>query len=203
MRPGLEWEPAPQVRAATVGYVAAAAPLLMLPVLGGGDTLDDATVSFLLAQALLERQELQEMEDAAKSREEVRLKKERKMARIVRQVAAGSPVAPDDLAAWQRWNTPDPEEEEEKDEEVTEEVLAQLLHMMTRRFLPHCCTWKPGHFSSSPLDLAVSCSVSATPEEHKKIGLSGRRLQGRCLVQQWIHAHASVYGVMEFTRFST
>ena len=46
--------PLPQ-GAVTVGYVAAPEPLLVPPVLGGGDTLDDATVSFLLAQSLLER----------------------------------------------------------------------------------------------------------------------------------------------------
>ena len=98
-------------------------PVLVLPVLGGVDTLDDATVSFLLAQSLLERQKLQEMEDEAKRREEMRLKRkkveeakalrellvqtERKMARIGRPVAAGSPVSADDLAAWQSWNAPD------------------------------------------------------------------------------------------------
>ena len=122
-RPGVLTEPEPQGGAVTVGYVTAPGPLLVPPVLGGGDTLDDATVSFLLAQALLERQELQEMEDAAKRREEQRLKRqtveeakalrellvqtERKMARIGRHVAAGSPVSADDLAAWQSWNAPD------------------------------------------------------------------------------------------------
>ena len=121
-RPGVLTELEPQGGAVTVGYVTAPGPLLVPPVLGGGDTLDDATVSFLLAQALLKRQELQEMEDAAKRREEQRLKRqtveeakalrellvqtERKMARI-RHVAAGSPVSADDLAAWQSWNAPD------------------------------------------------------------------------------------------------
>ena len=108
------------MRAATVGYVAAAGPLLVPPVLGGGDTLDDATVSFLLAQSLLERQELEEMVAAAKRREEVRLlrkeakavrevllQKERKMAMIDRLVDAGSPVPADDLAEWQVWHAPD------------------------------------------------------------------------------------------------
>ena len=119
-RPGLPPEPEPQVRAATVGYVAAAGPLLVPPVLGGGDTLDDATVSFLLAQSLLERQELEEMVAAAKRREEKRLvrdkakavrevllQKERKMARIDRLVDAGRPVPADDLAEWQAWHAPD------------------------------------------------------------------------------------------------
>ena len=92
----------------------------MPPVLGDGDTLDDATVSFLLAQSLIERQELQEMVAAAKRREEVRLvrkeakavrevllQKERKMARIDRLVDAGRPVPADDLAEWQAWHAPD------------------------------------------------------------------------------------------------
>ena len=60
MRPGLPPEPELQVRVATVGHVVAAGPLLVPPVLGGGDTLDDAPVSFLLAQSLLERQERRE-----------------------------------------------------------------------------------------------------------------------------------------------
>ena len=120
--PGVFEEPEPQGAAATVGYVAAPEPLFVPPVLGGGDTLDDATVSFLLAQSLLERQELEEMEEVAKRREEKRLKRqaveeaktlrellvqtERKMARVGRHVSAGSPVSADDLAAWQSWNAP-------------------------------------------------------------------------------------------------
>ena len=56
-------------------------------------------------------------------------------------------------------------------------------------------------FQRAPWYLAVTFSMSATPEEHKKIGMSGRRLHGRCLVPQWIHGHASVHGVGEFTRF--
>ena len=121
MRPAPPSEVAgPQDVAAMVGYVAAAGPLLVPPVLGGGDTLDDATVSFLLAQSLLERQELEEMVAAAKRREEVRLlrkeakavrevllQKERKMAMIDRLVDAGSPVPADDLAEWQAWHAPD------------------------------------------------------------------------------------------------
>ena len=107
MRPAPPSEVAgPQGAAATVGYVAAAGPLLVPPVLGGGDTLDDATVSFLLAQSLLERQELQEMvtvaKEEAKAVREVLLQKERKMARIDRLVDAGRPVPADDLAEWRK-----------------------------------------------------------------------------------------------------
>ena len=54
-RPGVLKDPAPQ-GAVTVGYVAAPVPLLVQPVLGGGNTLDAAAVQFLLAQSLLQRQ---------------------------------------------------------------------------------------------------------------------------------------------------
>ena len=50
----------PQALAATVGYVAAAVPLLAQPVLGGGDTLDAAAVQFILAQTLLQRRREEE-----------------------------------------------------------------------------------------------------------------------------------------------
>ena len=60
--PRLLDSPLPQ-EAATVGYVAAPVPLLAQPVLGGGDTLHAATVQFLLAQSLLQRQ--REEEEAA------------------------------------------------------------------------------------------------------------------------------------------
>ena len=48
---------------ATVGYVAAAAPLLAQPVLRGGDTLDKTAVQFLLVQTLLEPQREEEEEE--------------------------------------------------------------------------------------------------------------------------------------------
>ena len=44
-RPGVLLDPEPQV----AGKVAAAAPLFVQPVLGGGDTLDTVAVQFLLA----------------------------------------------------------------------------------------------------------------------------------------------------------
>ena len=63
--------------AVTVGYVTAPGPLLVPPEsIEWVDTLDDANGRLLLAgtQSLLKRQELQEMEDSAKSLEEQRLK---------------------------------------------------------------------------------------------------------------------------------
>ena len=53
-RPGVLKDPEPQVRAATVGYVAAGAPLLSV-VLVSDMMQDDATVQFLLQQSLLAR----------------------------------------------------------------------------------------------------------------------------------------------------
>ena len=54
-RPGVLLDPVPQVRAATVGYVAAGAPSLSV-VLVPDMMHDDATVQYLLQQSLLARQ---------------------------------------------------------------------------------------------------------------------------------------------------
>ena len=57
----------PQVRAATVGYVAAAgAPLLAVPSLTGGDAIDDTSVHFLLEMALLSPAEVEQLRRAEK-----------------------------------------------------------------------------------------------------------------------------------------
>ena len=55
MGTGVLTEPEAQGATVTVGFVAAAAPLLAQRVLGGVDTLDTAALQFLLAQTLLER----------------------------------------------------------------------------------------------------------------------------------------------------
>ena len=91
----------PQVRAATVGYVAAAVLLLAQPVLGGGDTLDAAAVQFFLAQSLLQRQ--REEEEAAQRlvKEAQEAKYEKKMLVVNRRVRV-SPT-PAEEAAWRRW----------------------------------------------------------------------------------------------------
>ena len=56
----------PQGAAATVGYVAAGAPLLVVPSLRGADGVDGTTVSFLLAENL----KLQKEEERRREREE-------------------------------------------------------------------------------------------------------------------------------------
>ena len=57
----------PQVRAATVGYVAAAGPLLVVPSLAGGDSVDGTALRFLLKQTLA----LQKEEEEERRRKEV------------------------------------------------------------------------------------------------------------------------------------
>ena len=77
----------PQVRAATVGYVAAAgAPLLAVPSLAGGDAIDDTSVNFLLEMALLSPEEVEQLRRAerrklAREREEKEREKKRENER--------------------------------------------------------------------------------------------------------------------------
>ena len=59
--------PLPQT-AATVGYVAAAGPLLVVPSLAGGDSVDGTALRFLVKKAL-ERQKEEEKEKARKLKE--------------------------------------------------------------------------------------------------------------------------------------
>ena len=56
-RPGLPPEPEPQGAAATVGYVAAGAPLLAVSSLRGADGVDDTAVKFLLRAELKKKKE--------------------------------------------------------------------------------------------------------------------------------------------------
>ena len=95
--------------AATVGYVAAPVPLLVPPVLGGGDTMDAAAVQFLLAQSLLQRQREEEAAqrlvkeaEEAKEKEERKTKFEEKLLVVNRRVRDGS-ATPAEEAAWRRW----------------------------------------------------------------------------------------------------
>ena len=90
-RAGVLLDLEPRVRAATVGYVAAAVPLLAQPVLGGGDTLDAAAEQFLLAQSLLQ-----------KEKEEWKAKYEEKMLVVNRRVRDGTTTLAEE-AAWRHW----------------------------------------------------------------------------------------------------
>ena len=69
----------PQGAAATVGYVAAGALLLVVASLAGGDDVDATTVSYLLSVALAkEKEEEKEKEVKEKEAEEVKAREERK-----------------------------------------------------------------------------------------------------------------------------
>ena len=59
-RPGVLTEPEAQVGAVTVGCVAAPAPLLVVPLMAGGDGVDGTTARWLLKVALRKRQEQEE-----------------------------------------------------------------------------------------------------------------------------------------------
>ena len=54
--PGVLKEPEVQLEAATVGYVAASTPLLVVASLAGGDVVDTTTINYLLQYALRKRQ---------------------------------------------------------------------------------------------------------------------------------------------------
>ena len=60
--PGVLKEPEVQLEAATVGYVAASAPLLVVASLAGGDEVDATTTRYLLKCALRKRQKEEEEE---------------------------------------------------------------------------------------------------------------------------------------------
>ena len=143
-RPDVFEDPKPQVRAATVGYVAAAAPLLAQPVLVGGDTLDTAVVQFLLAQTLLmyQREEVKVAKEEAeeKAMGETKLKAmkeaefEEKMLIIKRKMRDGLPCTPGRESAWRCWIGITSKfllvllwEEEEEEEEAEKEDEAVIL----------------------------------------------------------------------------
>ena len=95
-RPGLPPEPEPQVRAATVGYVAAAGPLLVVASLAGGDEVDATTVSYLLKDALVKKKEEEERK--------VQERKEMVMRDIHRKIHANVEVSEAEWAAWRAWH---------------------------------------------------------------------------------------------------
>ena len=62
----------PQGAAATAGYVAAGAPLLVVASLAGGDDVDATTVSYLLSVALAKEKEEEEKEKEVKRQKQER-----------------------------------------------------------------------------------------------------------------------------------
>ena len=83
-RPGLPPEPEPQVRAATVGYVAAPEPLLTAPFLAdtAADAMDSRTAKFLLRDALRKLEEEENWEERRKANAHLKA-----MTELVRRVS--------------------------------------------------------------------------------------------------------------------
>ena len=129
------------MRAATVGYVAAAgAPLLTVPSLGGGDAMDDTSVHFLLEMALLSPEEVEQLRKAERRKlareEKARKEKERKekemqemIARLTGEYPQGLPPALILLVSEEK----EKEEEEEAPEVTSSSSLLQFLRQSRLR----------------------------------------------------------------------
>ena len=83
-KPPLPPEPEPLGRAVTDGYVAAQAPLPVVPSMAGGDNIDGTTLGFLLEHCLKLKM-LEEEEERRKEEE-----KEKEKALIVRARSSAS-----------------------------------------------------------------------------------------------------------------
>ena len=101
-RPGLPPEPEPQVRAATVGYVAAPVPVLSMPSLADtmADQVDDRAVQILLQLALERKKREEEKEERRRAEEE---KHERRMQLLNQRVGHDMPLTEAEWAAWRQW----------------------------------------------------------------------------------------------------
>ena len=91
----------PQGAAVTVGYVAAWAPLWVVPTLYGDDCVDGTTVSFLWKVALAKRKEEEEMERRRELEEKA--KHEAHMRILDRRFKAGGRLSSPEGDGWRRW----------------------------------------------------------------------------------------------------
>ena len=102
-RPGVLEDPAPQGAAATVGYVAASTPLLVVPSLRGADGVDGTTVSFLLAENLKLQKKEEEEEEKERRRKRKEAEHEARMQELHRRVMADEQLNPAESYAWRKW----------------------------------------------------------------------------------------------------
>ena len=89
-RPGVPPEPEAQGAAVTGGYLAAGAPLVVVPTLHGEDSVDGTTVTFLLAENLKITKKEEEKERRRKLKEEV--KHVTRVRELDRRKKAGEPT---------------------------------------------------------------------------------------------------------------
>ena len=97
-RPGVPLEPVAEGAAVTGGYVAAGAPLLVVPALHGEDSVDGTTVHFLPRRRKRRRRRGRELEEKAK---EEKHEKETKV--IIRKILDDLPFTQAGSAAWLQW----------------------------------------------------------------------------------------------------
>ena len=161
-------------------------PLLSVPLLAGGDSLDNTSVRWLLKAALKKKKEEEEEERKVQER------KEGVMQDIHRKIHANEDVSEAEWAAWKAWRgigssssggQKRKRKKRRKRKLPRNSSCPRLAARHLGRYGPegHLCrdtdtasvarvvrTWKPG-LSTSHWHLAPSCSVPDTPEEHRKI----------------------------------
>ena len=131
--------------AATVGYVAAGAPLLAVTSLRGADSVDDTTVKFLL------RAELKKKEEAVEE------KHERRMLTLNHRVGEDLPLTDAEWSAWSKWATSS-SSSAGKERKGKKRKKRRLLRTSCSSRAAR--TWKPGRSTTSSLS-SWPCSVSA------------------------------------------
>ena len=102
-RSGAPLDPEPQVAAATVGYVAAGAPLLVVAPLAGGDVVDATTVSYLLRENLRRTKEEEEKERTRVEEVKAAEKHEAKMPKLGEKIRHDVPLTEAEWAALYQW----------------------------------------------------------------------------------------------------
>ena len=185
-RPGVLKEPVPPVVVEHAACPCSGAPLLVVPSLAAAesDGVDGTTLKYLLKLALKEQEK---EEERLKQKEE---EHEKRMLALNRRVRDDLPLTPAEHAAWKEWACrPLSSAGKRKRKKRRKRKLPRnsshprLAARHLGRYGPegHLCfdtettsvaragrTWKIG-LSTSHWYLAPSCSVSVTPEEHRKI----------------------------------
>ena len=176
-RPGVLLDPEPQVRAATVGYVAAAgAPLLTVPSLGGGDAMDDTSVHFLLEMALLSPEEVEQLRKAERRKlareEKERKEKERKEMEMQEMIARLTGEYLQGLSQPSSSSSPRKRKKRKKKKLPKSRLLPRCFSSLTRS----SSSWRRGRspWSSRFLTISIAtvastvvCSAPASVSRHK------------------------------------
>ena len=117
-RPGVLKEPEPQIRAFTVGYVAAPVPSVAPPALAApaAEAVDSRALTFLLGCALeVQRKEEEALREVERENEKEKLLKEsaerfvQRMQALDSKISANLPVSKDEWILWRRWSQSRPQ----------------------------------------------------------------------------------------------